>query len=288
MLARSDGAVPARAKAALCYFPAMTEPILRGLSRADAALARAQELVYDAWEADTDRERVRLAKRALAISKRCADAHVLLAESSAKGIVDMRRHYDRSVAAGEAAIGRRQFKEAAGHFWGVFETRPYMRARAGVGECLWELGEREAAIDHYRDMLRLNPNDNQGLRWILADWLLAVEDHDAVEKLLADYEEDAFADWPYTRILVSLRLGDEAEARDAVRKAWKANPHVPDLLLGITFLPADPADTYVLGSPEEAELYVARAAENWRATRGALEWLDKAVLPLRRKAGKRC
>lgn len=80
-------------------------------------MARAQELVYDAWEADTDRERVRLAKRALAISKRCADAHVLLAESSAKGIVDMRRHYERGVAAGEAAIGRRQFEEAAGHFW---------------------------------------------------------------------------------------------------------------------------------------------------------------------------
>lgn len=255
---------------------------LRSLDRADAALARAQELVYDAWEADTDRDRIRLAKRALTISKRCADAHVLLAESSAKGIVDMRRHYERGVAAGEAAIGRRQFEEAAGHFWGILETRPYMRARAGLGECLWDLGEREAAIGHYRDMLRLNPNDNQGLRWSLADWLLAVEEHDALEELLADYEGDAFADWPYTRTLLSFRQSDEAGARDAVRKAWKANPHVPDLLLGITFLPAEPADNYVLGSPEEAEIYVARAAQNWRATRGAIEWLDKAVLPMRR------
>lgn len=223
----------------------MVEPVVGGLRRAATALGRAQELIYDAWEADTDRERVRLAKRALAISKRCADAHVLLAESSAKGIVGMRRHYERGVAAGEAAIG------------------------------------------HYRDMLRLNPNDNQGLRWTLADWLLAVEDHGTLEKLLADYEEDAFADRPYTRTLLSFRQGDEVAAREALRKAWKANAHVPDLLLGISFLPADPADSYVLGSPEEAELYVARAAENWRATRGAIEWLDKAVLPMRRKARKR-
>jgi tetratricopeptide (TPR) repeat protein len=265
----------------------MAEPFLGGLGRAATALERAQEVIYDAWEADTARERVRLARRALAISKRCADAHVLLAESSAKGIVDMCRHYERGVAAGKAAIGRRRFEEAVGHFWGVFETRPYMRARAGLGECLWDLGEREAAIDHYRDMLRLNPNDNQGLRWPLADWLLAVEDHEAVEKLLADYEDDAFADGAYTRTLLSFRQGDEEGAREALRKAWKANPHVPDLLLVITFLPAEPADTYVFGSPEEAEIYVARAAENWRATRGAIEWLDKAVRPMRRRVRKR-
>ncbi|MCY3931994.1 MAG: hypothetical protein OXH70_09760 [Acidobacteria bacterium] len=265
----------------------MTQQAPGGPDRAEIALGRAQELVYDAWEADTDLERVRLAKRALAISKQCADAHVLLAETSAKGIVDMRRHYERGVAAAEAAIGRRLFEEAVGHFWGVFETRPYMRARAGLGECLWDLGEREAAIGHYRELLRLNPNDNQGLRWTLASWLLTVEDHDAVEKLLAAYEGDAFADWPYTRTLLSFRQGDEVGARGALRKAWKANPHVPDLLLGITFLPVELAETIAFGSSEEAEVYVARSVANWNATRGALEWLDQAVRPMRRKSRKR-
>ncbi|MCY3593545.1 MAG: hypothetical protein OXH32_18110 [Acidobacteria bacterium] len=179
----------------------MTQRVPGGANRAEVALGRAQELIYDAWEADTDRERVRHAKRARAISKRCADAHVLLAETSVKGVVDMRHHYERGVAAGEAAIDRRLFEEAVGHFWSVFETRPSMRA--GFGECLWDLGEREAAIGHYRELLRLNPNDNQGLRWTLAGWLLKVEDHAAVEKLLADHEGDISATWPYTRTLLS-------------------------------------------------------------------------------------
>lgn len=265
----------------------MTQQAPGGPSRAEAALERAQELVYDAWEADTPREAIRLAKRALAISKRCADAHVLLAETSAKGIVDRRRHYERGVAVGEAAIGRRGFEEAVGAFWGFIETRPYMRAREGLGECLWQLGERDAAIGHYRDMLRLNPNDNQGLRWTLASWLLAVEDHDALGKLLADYEGDAFVYWPYTRTLLSLRQGDEAAARATLRKAWDANPHVPDLLLGIASLPEEPPDAYALGSAEEAAEYVVHAAANWNATRGALEWLDKAVRRMRRKSRKR-
>lgn len=265
----------------------MAQQASGGPSPAEVALTRAQELVYDAWEADTPRKAIRLAKRALAISKRCADAHIVLAEASAKGIVDKRRHYERGVAAGEAAIGRRGFEEAAGEFWGFIETRPYMRARECLGECLWDLGEREAAIGHYRDMLRLNPIDNQGLRWILATWLLAVEDHDVLEKLLAQYEGDAFVYWPYTRTLLSFRQGDESAARAALRKGWDANPHVPDLLLGVTFLPEEPPDGYALGSPEEAAEYVVQAAVNWKATRGALEWLDKAVRPLRRKRRKR-
>src|SRR3546814_18004768 len=50
---------------------------------------------------------------------------------------------------------------------------PYMRARAGLAITLWRLGDQQAAIDHYRAMLILNPNDNQGIRYLLATALLA-------------------------------------------------------------------------------------------------------------------
>ena len=48
-------------------------------TNANDALHRAQELIYDAWEAGTARKRIQLAKRALRISDLCADAHSLLA-----------------------------------------------------------------------------------------------------------------------------------------------------------------------------------------------------------------
>ena len=156
----------------------------------DAALWQAQELMYEAWDAGAKRERIALAKRALEISDLCADAHVLLAEEVAKTLVEARRHYEAGVAAGERALGAQAFERDAGHFWGLLETRPYMRARAGLAECLWAAGERAAAIGHYRDMLRLNPNDNQGLRHVLTSWLLATGDHGALEDLLAAYDDD--------------------------------------------------------------------------------------------------
>ena len=101
----------------------------------DAALWQAQELMYEAWDTGAKRERIELAKRALEISDLCADAHVLLAEEVAKTLVEARRHYEAGVAAGERALGAQAFERDAGHFWGLLETRPYMRARAGLAEC---------------------------------------------------------------------------------------------------------------------------------------------------------
>ena len=188
-------------------------------------------------------------------------------------VAKARRHYQAGVAAGERALRRQAFERDAGHFWGILETRPYMRARAGLAECLWQEGERAAAIDHYREMLRLKPDDNQGLRHGLASWLLAAGDHGALEELLAAYNDDVFADRAYARTLLALRKGDETEARGALAAAWKRNPHVPALLTGATPVPEHPEDHYTLGSREEAVIHVLQNRENWSATPGALRCL---------------
>ena len=246
----------------------------------DAALWQAQELMYQAWDAGAKRERIALAKQALDLSALCADAHVLLAEEAAKTLVEARRHFEAGVAAGEQALGPQAFKRDAGHFWGLLETRPYMRARDGLAQCLWAAGERAAAIGHYREMLRLNPNDNQGLRHVLTSWLLATGDHRALEELLAAYDGDVFAEWAYAKTLLAVRKGDESDACATLAAAWKRNPHVPALLTGATPIPEHQDDHYTLGSPDEAVIYVLQNRENWTATPGALQWLAETVQTL--------
>ena len=76
------------------------------------------------------------------------------------------------MAAGERALGAQAFEEDVGHFWGLLETRPYMRARAGLAASLWTAGDEVEAVEHYQDMLRLNPGDNQGHRYVLLGCLL--------------------------------------------------------------------------------------------------------------------
>src|SRR5262249_8050642 len=136
---------------------------LQGHADQDTPLRKAQALLYRAFEEPDAERRVQLAKDALALCPDCADAHVLLAEH-APGRKEALRLYEQGVAAGERALGTEAFERDAGHFWGVLETRPYMRARLGLAHALWTAGRRDEAVRHLQDMLRLNPGDNQGVR----------------------------------------------------------------------------------------------------------------------------
>ena len=187
--------------------------------RGDEATAKAQDVMYEAWERTTSRSRIALAHKALGISPLCADAYVLLAEE-ARSIEEARDYYAKGVEAGGLALGPEGFRQYAGHFWGFLETRPYMRARAGLAGTLLKLGDVHGAVSHYRDMLKLNPNDNQGIRYVLAGCLLRQGDDGALKELLASHE-DGSAFWLYTRVLVAFResgMSDE-QAAALVRRA---------------------------------------------------------------------
>src|SRR5271154_6806553 len=90
----------------------------------------------------------------------------------------------------------------------------YMRARHGLALALLKLGEEEEAMEHFRAMLKLNPGDNQGIRYLLLGCLLRRDDAAAVKKLLAAYEDEWSACWLYTRALVAFREGHATEQRE--------------------------------------------------------------------------
>jgi tetratricopeptide (TPR) repeat protein len=251
----------------------------------DDSIAKAQNVMYEAWERTTARSRIALAHKALSISPLCADAYVLLAEEAARTVEEARDYYAKGVEAGELALGPKGFAEYEGHFWGFLETRPYMRARAGLADALLTLGDVDSAIGHFRDMLRLNPNDNQGIRYLLAGCLLRRGDEDALKKLLASYADEGSAFWLYTRALLAFREGGESDERAAAlaREAWDANEHVP-AILARTKLPMPSESGYIaLGGPDEATEYVTECGPAWHRTPGAVAWLTKTVTPLSSK-----
>ena len=52
--------------------------------------------------------------------------------------------------------------------WGEIDNRAYMRAIQYRAELYADEGDMEKAVEMYRLLLRLNPNDNQGVRYTLA------------------------------------------------------------------------------------------------------------------------
>jgi len=239
-------------------------------------LAEAQDLIYEAWESPP-RRALALANEALEVSEDCADAYCILARG-ARSLDEATQFYRQGVVAGERAIGAQAFEEDVGHFWGLLETRPYMRARAGLAASLWMAGGEAEAVGHYRDMLRLNPGDNQGLRYVLLGCLLQMEAWDEAEKLYAGYEDDAMATWSYSRALLDFqRQGDTPAARDALSQAVSANAHVPAYLLGEKEVPSVLPTYHGFGDENEAIHYVADHEPAWMMVPGALPWLRAAT-----------
>ena len=128
-------------------------------------------------------------------------------------VADMPLRHVETRSATAVAEGRAAQRGICRDFWGFLETRPYMRARAGLAIALIKLGDESAAIEHFRAMLKLNPNDNQGIRYLLLGCLLRHDDAAAVKTLLAAYKDEWSACWLYTRALVAFQDGHATEKR---------------------------------------------------------------------------
>jgi tetratricopeptide (TPR) repeat protein len=256
-----------------------------GAEPRDDAIDAAQEIMYDAWEADDRTRRVALANKALKVSPLCADAYVLLALETAGNPDDAIALYRQGVEAGEKALGKAVFHQNVGDFWGLLETRPYMRARHGLALSLWDKGLRDEATTHYDDMLRLNPNDNQGIRYLLVDCLLTLGRDEEVARLLERYKDDGAAAWSWSRALFAFRRGgDGPESRSALALAIGDNKHVPAYLLGRRKMLRSLPDAMSWGGKDEAIAYVHGAFEAWAFAPGALSWLEAALAAASRSA----
>ena len=235
------------------------------------AAEEAQDLCFQAFDS-VGRRRIALARKAIQTCPDCADAYVILAESATTP-EKAGEFYAAGVEAGKRALGDQFFQENAGHFWGMTSTRPFMRSLWGLAQTQVEMGQVDKAIGNYQELLRLNPGDNQGVRYLLLPLLLAQEKHEEAEKLLAGFADDVMAIWQYCRALLTFRKeGDTPAARQQLKKAIAANRHVPQYLLGDAEIDRDP-DGYSIGSNEEAIICVNECDGAWQAIPGALDWL---------------
>jgi tetratricopeptide (TPR) repeat protein len=157
-----------------------------------------------------------------------------------------------------------------------------------LAQCLDALGATEEAVGHYQALLRLNPGDNQGARFILVPKLIELGHDAAALKVLDEYGDSPMAASLYSRALLTFRAeGDSPAARASLREARRANPHVAKYLRAESDLPDGLPSAYSIGSEEEAVIYVTELFKPWHATPGAVEWLDGQERDAARRKRKR-
>ena len=237
---------------------------------------QAMELCFDARELK-GRRQLSVLKKALELDPDCAEALVIQAENASTSGEAMEL-YVRAIKAGERSLGKEMFERDAGHFWGITETRPYMRAMLGAVQLMLDVGDpksMEAAAAHMAKMLRLNPMDNQGVRFLYPSTLMALgRDADAARFMKSQSEDEISAAWLYTRAILAFRLGgDCSSSREELRRAMAENPFLPEVLeIDPDDLPRTPA-SYAPGSVEEALTCLDDLAMAFNATPEVVDWI---------------
>lgn len=254
------------------------------------ALEYTQDIMYEAWGSDNPKERIKLAKEALDVCADCADAYNLLAEEEAESLYEAKRLYQKGVDAGRRALGEDIFNENDGYFWAYAPSRPYMRSRFGLMECLWLLGEHDEAIKHAQEMLKLNTNDNQSVRYVLIAYLSEIGLYDQLDSFInhSEYKDDCGAEWLYTRALLSfVNNGESKKANSDLKVALKKNQYVPEYLTGKKSVPSMLPDRIIVGGEDEGFCYASRYMKAWQKVSGAIDWLkDKAGIKIVTKVGR--
>ena len=238
---------------------------------------RSQDLVLQAYD-ETPAKGKKLIKQALELDPDNADAYNYLA--SVENDVDKALAlYRQAVEAGERALGEEFMQENKGHFWGLFETRPYMRAKSGVAGCLYAKNRVNATIEVYREMIELNPSDNQGVRYLLATILLSKKDLSDYESFVKKYEGEDSALWHYNNALYHFKkMGKSAKSDGELMKAYKFNPYVMEFMLGLKELPEEMPQFIGRGDENEAVAYIFDAIHTWGKTDGALNWMYEFLM----------
>ena len=240
---------------------------------------RHEELIAEVYEATNKIVRLSKINEALRIFPQCAHAYLLLAmeETDPSQKIALLRE---GMAIAETAIEPGAFVESDEYFWNRVETRPYMRCRTALSQALWDNGDYNQAISHRKELLKLNRQDNQGLRFHLASWLLENNPDNLYirQPFFKDYKADtsAFIQYAYALWLFH-KQGPRQASTNALLRAIKHNRYVPVFLLEKAQIP--PINLYRVerGSPEEAVSYCRVAASCWKKFPGSLDWLSANV-----------
>ncbi len=248
------------------------ERMMRNAAKNDAR--DAQELVYDAWETPDPEEAFKLFEQALELDRTNVDAWLGLMSGTSLSQEERISVLQKLVAMGEKNLGKKAFKTDKGHFWGLLETRPYMRARGYLAQALMEAGRLEESVAEHEAMLDLNPGDNQGIRYGLMALYLALYRLDDARKLFEQYNEreySAIFGWAYVlERFLSIDLGG---AEKALQEVCERNPHGKAYFLGDKKLPKQMPGSYGMGSAEEAMIAYDILKVAWKKHPKAKRWL---------------
>ena len=151
----------------------------------------ADDYIELAENAASKKKRLEYLSKALELEPDNLDAAHMMAELNAKKPEGLLAALSVLLEKGNSLMEQGgYFQDCMGDFWGILETRPYMRLRYAYAELLIQCGMMRKAVGEAEEMLKLCSNDNLGVRYTLMHLYAYLEDEDGALALHKKYEED--------------------------------------------------------------------------------------------------
>jgi hypothetical protein len=183
----------------------------------------AYEILEEAQHAKNEKEAIRLAKKAYEKSAECFDALLFQCDLEENGIKRMKLLNDGLEFEKNRLTKENYFdKENIGHFYGIFETRPYIRGLVTKIEYLLEEGKLRQACNICNEVLKLNNNDNLGARYLLMAIYGVLEEEKEMLKLYKKYPEENL-EMLFPLFAIYYKNGNDKKALEYLNRIDKCN-----------------------------------------------------------------
>ena len=152
--------------------------------------------------------------------------------------------------------------------WGHHDNRPILRTFASVGIEYMKEGQFEKAIEKFEQLIKLNPGDNQGVRFLLPECLLFLKRYNDFLNYPKTEEETNSLEYLYAKVFAYFKLSDFVNAKATLLIAKKEHPFIAEELLKTKHIfPANEFDRPLYGIPygsrQAAFEYWERTKELW-------------------------
>lgn len=183
----------------------------------------AYDLLEKASNAKTKKEAISLAKKAYNTSSACFDAKLFLFDLE-ENTVKANKILDDSLAFEKKRLETDGFfdDDNIGHFYGIYETRPYIRGLYIKARTLSEAGKYKKAVEVCKEILRLNNKDNTGARYMLMALYALLEEEKSMLDLYKRYKEEHL-EMLFPIFVLYYKKEDNTKAKKYLDKINKAN-----------------------------------------------------------------
>jgi tetratricopeptide (TPR) repeat protein len=258
---------------------AMTQAFVMHIGRSDktgpSSAEIAHGLVRTALRLVSMRKRLQLLQAALARDPECFPARIELADAEfgQGNWKSCGEAYDEIIRRGEYLRN-----DLSTVWWKDAETRPYLRAIYGKAMTEWHLSRFAESAEHLEYLLKCNPADNQGVRFLIPMLHLLAEKSQKAARYFKSYEKNYPNDFKEPSFLFGWALscsldGHERSARNKYIEGILRNIYIAPMLLEVDdpprsiWLPTDRAE------PNYASDFVQSYALLWDREPGALRIL---------------